>query len=189
MRKAQTTAQLHPIILERWSTRAFDAEYEISEQELVTVLEAARWAASANNQQPWKFAIATRGDELFAKFTETLAGFNKSWAPNASALIAVMFEKTNEKGEVRESAPFDTGLAVGQLVLQAQAIELHTHQIGGFNKDALIAALGSPENLQPVVLVAVGKYAKDTDLPAEILQRESGNRERKALNEIVIAGL
>ena len=141
MRKAQTTAELHPIILERWSTRAFDASYEISEQELVTILEAARWAASANNMQPWRFAVATRGDELFAKFSESLAGFNKSWAPNASALIAVMFEKTNEKGEVRASAPFDTGLAVGQLVLQAQAIELHTHQIGGFDKEALLVAL------------------------------------------------
>jgi nitroreductase len=189
MRKAQTTAELHPIILERWSTRAFDASYEISEQELVTILEAARWAASANNMQPWRFAVATRGDELFAKFSESLAGFNKSWAPNASALIAVMFEKTNEKGEVRASAPFDTGLAVGQLVLQAQAIELHTHQIGGFDKEALLVALGSPENLQPVVLIAVGKYASDTDLPEEILKRESANRERKELSEIVIAGL
>ncbi len=189
MKKAQTTADLHPIILERWSTRAFDANYEISEDELITILEAARWAASANNMQPWRFAVATRGDELFEKFTSTLSGFNVNWAPNSSALIAVLFEKTNEKGEVRASAPFDTGLAVGQLVLQAQAINLHTHQIGGFDKDALLVALDSPVNLQPVVLIAVGKYATDTDLPAEILQRESVMRERKELSEIVIAGL
>jgi nitroreductase len=189
MKKAQTTAELHPIILERWSTRAFDTEYEISEQEVVTILEAARWAASSNNQQPWRFAVATRGDELFQKFTQTLAGFNQTWAPNASALIAVLHEKTNDKGEIRASAQFDTGLAVGQLVLQAQAIDLHTHQIGGFDKDGLLEALGNLENLQPVVLIAVGKYSTDSELPEDILKRESANRERKALSEIVIAGL
>ena len=189
MKKAQTTAELHPIILERWSTRAFDSNYEISEDEVVTILEAARWAASANNMQPWRFAVATRGDELFEKFSSTLSGFNVEWAPKASALIAVLHEKTNEKGEVRASAPFDTGLAVGQLVLQAQAIGLHTHQIGGFDKDGLLSALGNPENLQPVVLVAVGKYANDSDLSEAILAREAANRERKALSEIVIAGL
>jgi len=189
MKKAQTSAELHPIILERWSTRAFDTDYKISNEELVTILEAARWAASSNNLQPWKFAIAHRGDELFARFANTLAGFNQSWAPKASALIAVLHEKTNEKGEVRASAPFDTGLAVGQLVLQAQAIGLHTHQIGGFDKDGLLNALGNPENLQPVVLIAIGKYAADSQLPEEILKREAANRERKALSEIVIAGL
>ncbi len=189
MKKAQTTAELHPIILERWSTRAFDTEYEISNKELLTILEAARWAASSNNLQPWRFAIATRGDELFEKFTQALAGFNQNWAPNASALIAVLHEKNNDKGEIRASAPFDTGLAVGQLVLQAQAIGLHTHQIGGFNKDELLAALGNPENLQPVVLIAVGKYSNDSELPEELLKRESANRTRKELSEIVIAGL
>lgn len=189
MKKALTSADLHPIILERWSTRAFDEDYEVSEHEIVTILEAARWAASANNMQPWRFAVACRGDELFKEFVDTLAGFNKLWAPNASALIAVMFEKTNEKGEVRTSAPFDTGLAVGQLVLQAQAIGLHTHQIGGFDKDALLTKLGSPENLQPVVLIAIGKYSANAELPEELLKRESANRERKELSEIVIAGL
>ena len=189
MKKAQTTADLHPIILERWSTRAFDASYEISKDEVVTLLEAARWSASANNLQPWKFAVAYRGDALFQQFIDSAAGFNKAWIPNASALIAVMFEKTNEKGEVRASAPFDTGLAVGQLVLQAQAIGLYTHQVGGFDKEAALTALGSPENLQPVVLIAVGKHAPEADLPEELKNRESAERQRKALSEIVLTGI
>lgn len=189
MKKAQTSADLHPIILERWSTRAFDPTYEISRDEVIALLEAARWAASSNNLQPWKFAVAYRGDELFAKFNETLAGFNKTWIPNASALIAVMHEKTNEKGEARPTAAFDTGLAVGQLVLQAQAMGLYTHQVGGFNKEAALDALGSPENLQPIVLVAVGRHSKDAELSEELRNRESAKRERKELSDIVIAGI
>lgn len=189
MKKAQTTAELHPIILERWSTRSFDPTHTISKDDIVTLLEAARWSASANNMQPWKFAVAYRGDELFEKFNTTLAGFNKEWIPNASALIAVMFEKTNEKGEVRASAPFDTGLAVGQLVLQAQAIGLFTHQVGGFDKEAVLSLLGNPENLQPVVLIAVGKHAPEADLSEELKNREAAARVRKDLSEIVIAGL
>lgn len=189
MKNAQTSANLHPIILERWSTRAFDPEHVISREEVLALLEAARWSASSNNLQPWKFAVAYRGDELFAKFNESLAGFNKAWIPSASALIAVMYEKTNAKGDALPTAAFDTGLAVAQLVLQAQSMGLRTHQIGGFNKDAALEALGSPENLQPIVLVAVGRYAPEADLPEELKNRELAKRERKDLAEIVITGI
>lgn len=189
MKKAQTSAELHPIILERWSTRAFDPAYEITKTEVTSLLEAARWAASSNNMQPWKFAVAYRGDELFTKFEASLAGFNKSWIPNASALIAVLYEKNNDKGEPRPTAAFDTGLAVGQLVLQAQAMGLFTHQVGGFNKDEALSALGSPANLQPIVLVAVGRHAPDADMSEELRNREMAKRERKPLSEIVITGI
>jgi nitroreductase len=89
-KSAVTTAPIHSLLANRWSTRAFDVDAEISTVELTSLMEAARWAPSANNGQPWRFAVAKRSDALFAEITQTLAGFNKEWAPTAAAYVVAI---------------------------------------------------------------------------------------------------
>src|SRR5438552_2201099 len=111
-RNATTQVPLHPLLAQRWSPRAFDADHALPEPTLTALLEAARWAPSANNTQPWRFLVARRGDRDFATLVGLLAGGNQVWAKSASVLILVVAETTDETGAARSHAFYDTGQAV-----------------------------------------------------------------------------
>src|ERR1700712_5565908 len=115
-RTAATQVPLHPLLAERWTPRGFDRSHDGSDAELLALLEAARWAPSANNVQPWRFLVTRRGTAEFATLVDLLAPGNQVWARHASALIAVVAETTDENGNPRSHALYDTGQAVAGLV-------------------------------------------------------------------------
>lgn len=186
---AITAAPILPVLAERWSPRSFNTEYTLSQHELLSVLEAARWAPSANNAQPWRFSVLNRGEELFEKVAaEGLSGFNQAWAPSASTLVVVSIKTLTADGKDNHSAPYDAGLSVANLVTQAHELGLHAHQIGGFVPEALKSILDLPEDLRPIVVVAIGKVAPAEQLQGPAYEREIQPRTRLELDEIVLHG-
>jgi nitroreductase len=185
---AITAAPIMPVLAERWSPRSYDKSYLVSQHEMLSILEAARWAASGNNVQPWRFSVAVRGTALHAKVVEGLSGFNAAWAPSASAIIVVSIVATNADGSEAKSAPFDAGLAVGQLITQAHELGLHAHVIGGVLHDVLHKNLELADNLKVLVALTVGKVAPATDLEGPAYEREIAPRTRLELDEIVLHG-
>ena len=188
MRKPVVTSEpIHPVLAERWSPRSFESGLALPESDLIAILEAARWAPSSNNLQPWKFIVTHHGDDRFQAISSMLAGFNQEWAPNASALIVACAEVVNDDGTPRPSALYDLGLSVGFLTVEAHHRNLVVHQIGGFDRDALALHFALPDSLKPVVVIALGKQAASSALTSDVLkEREESPRTRKALSEIII---
>jgi nitroreductase len=188
-RTATTSVPLHPLLAERWSPRSFDATHTVAEEQLAALLEAARWAPSASNRQPWRFLVGRRGDDAYKGMSESLKEPNQLWAANASVLIAAVAVERLADGRHNSYAAYDTGLAVAQLTLQAHALDLHAHQMGGFHPERLLAALDIPaEGFRPLTVIAVGSHAHADLLPEELRQREIATRERRPLNETFYNG-
>ena len=188
-RIAVTSAPILPVLAQRWSPRSLDADYEISDQDLLSVVEAGRWAPSAMNVQPWRFSVAKRGSDLFGKIASHLGGFNASWSPKAAAYVVVSAFTNGDSGQPGTTSQFDAGIATAQILIQAEGLGLHGHVMGGIDHVALHTDLGYPENLAVLVVIAIGKGA-----PAELLEggaydREVAMRSRLPLDEIVLHGL
>ena len=186
MTRAQTSVDIHDLIAERRSPRSLDASAVISSEDLLGILEATRWAPSANNLQPWRFIAGVRGDENFNSLLETLVPFNQSWSMRASAFIAIAGTPNQADGSAIPTFMYDCGLAAAQLTIEAHHRGYVVHQMAGFDHEKA-ATLFSGE--LPIVIMAIGKQA-----PAELLEgpaydREIAPRVRKELSEIVIKGL
>lgn len=188
-KNAESSVELEANIAKRWSTRSFDETYDVPNNDVVALLEAARWAASGSNVQPWRFFVAKRGTGDFVKIAETLSGNNRVWAPKASLFIVALAQTHSAEGKERKLALYDVGLAVGQLGIQATALGLSLHQMAGFDADALSTSLSLSDDLKPLVVIAIGKYSAETSLPEELQERERAPRARKTLEEIVVSGL
>ena len=159
MRKtASTTVPVHPLLAERWSPRGFDRSHELGDEDLAALLEAARWAPSAQNSQPWRFLVTRRGEPGHDRLFAALAPGNQAWAGAASALILVAAGTVSDDGRPQPWALYDTGQAVAALVTQAQADGLSVHQMGGFDNEAVRAAFGLADALAPVVVLAIGRH-------------------------------
>jgi nitroreductase len=187
--KAETSVPVHEIIATRRSPRSFDSAATISREDLRGVLEAARWAASAFNGQPWRFFVGKRGDEVFGQILTSLGEFNQSWAKNSSALILVAGKTTRGDGSIHADFQYDCGLAVGQLVIEAHHRGLIAHQMTGFDKSVAKSQLSIASDLMPVVVIALGTQDLPEKLSGPLLEREIAKRERLPLSEIVIKGL
>ena len=166
----------HPQFLSRWSPRAY-ANDEISEQELLTILEAARWAPSSYNSQPWRFVFARRGTPHWTKLLGLLNEFNRSWAENASALVIVLSKTTfAPPGSTEEVAmpthSFDAGSAWGYLALQASLSGWHAHGMAGFDKEKTRTELSVPANFAIEAAVAIGKIGDKAMLPEGLRSKE-----------------
>ncbi len=179
---ADTTAKLDPLIKDRWSPRIFDTAHTLAESELASLAEAFRWAPSSSNQQPWKLVIAARGTDLHSKISEQgLGGFNASWAPNAAALAIVLGEETNAKGEDRNpvDTAYDLGLASMKLIIQAEAMGLKAHVMGGIDREVIKNILNA-KNHFVMVSIAIGLQGNLVGQEDAIVIREKAPRERKA---------
>ena len=187
-RKADTTAPLIDPLVDRWSPRAFDPDAVIDAETLRTVLEAARWAPSANNSQPWRFIVARRGTPAFTIAHDAMAGFNQAWADSAAALVLNIAETADDEGTPRPWARYDLGQAVAHLTVQAQHEGLHTHQMGGFDAAKLHAAFDLADNLEVVSITTIGVLGDIDALPEVLRERESAPRLRKPLSELVLIG-
>ena len=186
---ATTSTPIHPVLSNRRSLRSFDATATISNETLVAILEAARWAPSANNFQPWRFHVGVRGDEVFNSVLATLVPFNQSWANRASALVLVSIVNQNEDGTPRPISGFDAGLAVSQLTFEAHSRGQVAHQMAGFDPAQAVQTFELPAQIVPIVVIAIGTQGPAEQLEGVLLERETAPRQRKDLTEIVLAGL
>jgi nitroreductase len=178
-----------PELASRWSPRAYK-ETPVSSADLKIILEAARWAASSSNVQPWRFLVGVKGSETYQKIFGTLVSFNQAWAGKAAVLILGFAEAKDAKGNANKYAAYDLGQSAVSLILQATALGLATHSMGGFDHDAARKAFGLGEDHVLGAVIAIGYQ----DEPASItippmLEREVAPRERKPLSEIALAEL
>jgi nitroreductase len=180
-----TAVQVHPLLSERWSPRGFDRDHLVGDDEVAALLEAARWAPSARNSQPWRFLVARRGQDAHGQLFAALHPGNQEWAGAASALVLVA-ARTAVDGAAQPFALYDTGQAVALLVTQAQAHGLSAHQIGGFDGAAVRTAFGLDDNLTPVVIIAVGRADPDADLPEHLAVRETAPRTRYPVSDLLL---
>lgn len=185
-RTAPTDAPILDVLAERWSTRIFDPAADIDHDVLRSALEAARWAPSANNTQPWRFVIGIRGTDAHAALLDALVGFNRAWAKDAGALI-VFAATTSADGHPLPWAAYDVGQAAAHFTVQAHASGLHTHQMGGFDRDAIAAAFGFGDDVTALTVMAVGSLGDASDAPDELRQREAAPRTRRPLAASVFA--
>jgi nitroreductase len=186
---AITAAPIAPVLAERWSPRSFNRDYLLTQSEALAILEAGRWAPSANNLQPWRFAYISRADELHAEVcAKGLTGFNQAWAPNASALIVIAVKIATEDGKENTGRKYDAGLAAALMVVQAQELGLHTHHIGGLVREEIISLLKLDENHEVLTVIAVGKVAAAEELEGPAYEREIAPRVRLELDEIMLYG-
>jgi nitroreductase len=177
--------------LERWSPRAFTSE-AMPEADLLTMFEAARWAASSYNSQPWAFVYALRNTPAWPKLLGLLVEFNQSWAQRASALVIVtsnslMLPPGQDKPVPSHSHSFDTGMATAQFVLQGMKLGYHSHGMIGFDRDRAFAELNVPQGYRVEAAFAVGRLGDKAMLP-EALQAREQPSDRKPLIQSAIPG-
>ncbi|MEY4348209.1 MAG: hypothetical protein RIS43_628 [Actinomycetota bacterium] len=188
-KKARTQTEIHSLIAERWSPRSFDEDAIISDDDVLGLLEAARWAPSASNNQPWRFAVAKRGDELFGQLHDCLAGFNKAWTPRAAAMVLLAIETVDAEGKPRRWAHYDAGLAASLLTVEAHARGYHVHTMAGFDHDAVKAFLNLGDTVEPLTILAIGKIAPADQLEEVLHAREIADRQRLPLDDLLIRPL
>jgi nitroreductase len=186
MTRADTSVEIHDLIAERRSPRSLDATATIEDQDLLAMLEAARWAPSSNNLQPWKFIAGKRGDEIFETLLNCLVPFNQSWSSRASLFIAVGGTPTQADGKEIPTFMYDCGLSVSQLTIEAHHRGYVVHQMGGFDREKAAPLF---EGAVPIVIMAIGKQAPAEQLEGPAYDREVAPRSRKDLSEIVLKGL
>lgn len=185
-KKADTRVPIHPDIAARWSPRLFDAEAVLESQQLVAVLEAARWAATWGHRQPVRFVVGLRADDTFGAITELLKRGNR-YAHAAGALIMVCVDEGEDERTARYAA-VDAGAAIAQLTIEAVSRGLIAHPMAGFNVDGAREVFGIPADVQPIAVVALGSLGDYDNAPQEIVERDAQGRKRLPLDEIAFAG-
>jgi nitroreductase len=185
-----TETPVSSLFLTRWSARAMTGE-PIPDEILFALFEAARYAPSSYNSQPWRFAYARRGDEAFSRFVGFLSEFNQSWAGEASALVLIAskaaFTPPGQSAEVISgSASFDAGAAWASLAFQAALLGWTTRAMGGFDKERARIVTGAPEGLKLEAVIAIGKRGDASLLPVDKQPLEKPNA-RKTIGQIVFA--
>jgi len=163
---------IDPLFLRRWSPRAM-SDAPLARADLLRLLEAARWAPSGGNLQPWRFAWALRGGADFPRFLEALVEGNREWCTRAGALLVVASRTTRGPGRPNPSHSFDAGAAWMALALQGTLCGLVVHAMGGFDEGRARAAASVPEDLRIECMVAVGHPGRVEDLPERLRPREA----------------
>jgi nitroreductase len=186
---APTDSPIHELIRNRWSPRAF-ADKPVPPDVLRSLFEAARWAPSSNNEQPWVFLVAPKDDkENFEKMLSVLVEFNSSWAKSAPVLaIAVAKLSFAKNNAPNRNAQYDTGAASAYLSVEATARGLFIHQMAGFDPEKARQAFGIPVGWEALAALAIGYPGDPGSLPDRLKERELAPRTRKPLTEFVMAG-
>jgi nitroreductase len=186
---AETQVPIHELIRRRWSPRAF-SELPVEPDKLLSLFEAARWAASANNEQPWAFLVATQQDpKNYEDMLSVLVDFNRGWANKAPVLILTLAHTQFEKdGKPNRHAFYDLGQAAANLALQATARGLTAHQMAGFNVEAARERFAVPAGWEPVSVIALGYPGDPDSLTEKLRQRETAQRQRKPLETFIFSG-
>lgn len=159
----------------------------LDKSEFLPGFEAARWAPSSRNSQPWRFVYAARDEDEWGTFLELLNEYNRQWAVNAAVLVVIFSETTDEKGRSLSTHSFDTGAAWDNLALEATRRNLVIHPIGGFDHDAATTDLDAPDNYAVEAMVAIGERAPPEELPDDLRNREKPSG-HKPLDKIITHG-
>ncbi len=177
----KTSASVEPMFVERWSSRSF-ADEALTDDQIASLFEAARWAPSSSNRQPWVFVYATDGPDR-ERFNSLLNEGNARWAPKAPMLVLVFARKVDEDGKNIRTAGFDTGAAWMSLALQANRMGLNTRAMGGIDLDAAYDAAGVPrDTFESICAIAVGTRGTDDDLHPRMVKQNMAN-DRKPVSE------
>ncbi|HUC88606.1 MAG TPA: nitroreductase family protein [Candidatus Paceibacterota bacterium] len=181
-----TQYDIDDVFLNRYSPRAMSGE-PVSQLEIMTLLEAARWAPSASNIQPWRFLYAIRGTADFDLFLSFLMEGNQIWCKNAGAFIIVLSKKNTDDGKPNGTHSFDAGSAWENLALQGANMKLVVHGMAGYNAEPLKKELSIKDEYNVELMIAIGKPGKIEDLPEYLREREQPSQ-RKGLEEIAFEG-
>ena len=189
-KSAETTFPIHEIIAERWSPVAFDSSRPVETEKLGSLLEAARWAASSYNEQPWAYIVATNENpDEHQRMLNCLVEGNIPWAKDAPVLmIAIAKEAFEKNGKPNKHFFHDVGQANANLSLQATALGLVAHQMAGFDADKAKSVYKVPEGWQAATAIAVGYPGKMYTLSESLQKRDEAPRSRKPLSEFVFQG-
>lgn len=189
MESRTTNPRLVPLLIDRWSPRAFDGS-ALPQEDLDVILEAAGLAPSAFNYQPWRFLYAVNGDAHWDLFLSLLIPFNASWAKQAGALVFILSEThmgSGDEARPSHSHSFDAGAAWAQLALQATAMGYHAHGMTGIDFDRIRSELGIPESFRVEAAAAIGRKASPDVLPEGLRVKEAPSG-RKAVGTIAAPG-
>lgn len=186
---AITDRPVHDLIRRRWSPVAFGAE-SVSAQEIEILLEAARWAPSCFNAQPWVYLVARREQRAdFARLLDCLVPANQAWAKQAPVLmVALARMRFPQNDKPNRHAYYDLGMASAQLTLQATAMGLFVHQMGGFDAAKVVAQCEVPEGYEAVAAIALGRPGDPSTLSESLRAREQSPRQRQPLASIAFSG-
>ena len=186
---ANTHHPVHELIQHRWSPRAFSSQ-PVPPDILRSLFEAARWAPSSSNEQPWAFLVTTADDKQnHDKMVSTLVEFNQTWAKHAPVLAIAVSELAFAKtGKPNRNAFYDTGAAVAHLSFEATSRGLFVHQMAGFDPHKAIELFEIPSGWEPIAAFTIGYPGDPDSLPDKLRQREHAPRERKPLGEFVMGG-
>lgn len=182
----------HPIadvIARRWSPRGYDASRPVSRENLMSILEAGRWAPSSSNEQPWRYLVFDQSDpESLAKAHDCLSSGN-AWAKAAPVLMLSVAKLTyTRNGKPNRHAGHDTGAASISMALQATALGLWLHQMGGYDPEKARAYFGIPDDFDPMAMMALGYMLPETEIPPEILLRDQAPRVRNPVAAMAFRG-
>jgi nitroreductase len=186
---APVAAPIHDLLRHRWSPRAF-ADRAVEPEKLRSLFEAARWAASSYNAQPWAFIVGTKDDpENYKRVLDTFVEFNQAWAKNAPVLaLSVATHKFPHNGEPNRHAFHDVGQAAANLVLEATSLGLQVHQMAGIDPEKARKIFGVPDTHEVVAGMALGYPGDPATLPEHLQKGESAPRERKPTSSFVFTG-
>src|ERR1700732_2342338 len=188
-KRAPTDFPVHDFIAERWSPRAFSDKL-VAPDVLASIFEAARWAPSSSNEQPWAYIVATRDDkDNFEKMLSVLVEFNANWAKSAPVLaIAVAQLAFAKNNALNRNAQYDTGAATALLSVEATAQGVAVHQMAGFDPEKARQVFGIPAGWEAIAAIAIGYPGDPASLPQPLKDREMAPLTRKPIAEFVMAG-
>ncbi len=184
IKKTKNNSPINKLAEIRWSNRAFSPK-EVESDKLNSILEAARWAPSAFNEQPWRFIVGKKGDDTYDKILSTLVHWNQQWAGNAGVLILnITKNKFTHNNKPNATCEYDLGQAVSFMALETVNQDLFSHQMSGFDaeKAAQIFDIGNDYNV--VSVIAIGYYGDADKLPSDMLESEKAERSRKNMENI-----
>jgi nitroreductase len=183
---------IHDLIAARWSGRAYDGSKSVSREQTLALLEAARWAPSCYGDQPWRFVVWNQATDVAAwqAAFDTLVPGNQRWVKDAPLLVLVAADTLfSHNGQPNRHAQYDTGAAAENLCLQAEALGLMAHQMGGFDPDRIRAVAKVPAQYTPMALISVGYPADPASFSDDVAKRESAIRHRRSLGELFFDGV
>lgn len=189
---ATTQVKIHDLIASRWSPRAFDPDKPVSHDDLIALLEAARWAPSCFNDQPWRFIVCIKAEDekAWRNALEAIVEKNRLWAQNAPILmLAVAMPNFNHNGKPNRWGMYDTGAASLSLCLQANALGLIVHQMGGYDADKARELFRLPDDCTPLAMMAIGYQAESDTLHEDFRSAELAERSRAKLQERFYLGV
>lgn len=176
---------LHDLLRDRWSPRSF-SQRPVEPEKIASLFEAARWSPSGANLQPWKFLFVTRNESsAYDRLVATLTERNQQWASTVPLLILAVAQRVAEDGRENPWSHYDLGQSVAHLTMEAVALGLAAHQMGGFDIEKARAAFGIPDGFDPITVVAVGYAGDPESLPEEFRERERAPRSRQTIEEFV----